>query len=248
MAAGAIKQSQEAVARAVRENAFHNERGGTETGHDMSVIRQPTVLGRSTRRRVVGITAAVSAAAVETVAVGCWFGLVVGSRSTSTALAGLGVLFCGALLRTGLFGATVSELDDLLQPRRLGAALALTTGWIVWLLVAELIGAAAGVVVATGVLASILTAQFVLERRVFRLHASNRVTFTPVIPGLLMAVGAATLLASAWFTDWGLSAPPLSLGLTTVAIRVEAVQIGVLVFGLFAFLAHQRRFQRILDP
>jgi len=147
----------------------------------MSVFRQPGVLGRSTRRRVVGVTAALSAAAVEMLAVGSWFVLVVDSRTTSTALAGLGVLFCGSLLRAGVFGATVSDIGDLLQPRRLGVTVLLTTGWLVWLLVAELIGAVPGVVVATVVLAGILTAQFLLEQRVFRRYASTRVPFTPVV-------------------------------------------------------------------
>ena len=106
----------------------------------MSVIRQPGVLGRTTRRRLVGVTAALSAAAVEAFAVGLWFSLVVGSRSTSTALAGLGILFCGSLLRASVFGATVSQVGDLLQPRRLGAALMLTGSWLVWLLVANIGG------------------------------------------------------------------------------------------------------------
>ncbi|WP_222918917.1 hypothetical protein [Natrinema sp. SYSU A 869] len=212
----------------------------------MSVIRQPEVLGRTTRRRVVGITAALSAAAVETVGVGLWFGLVVSSRTTSTALAGLGVLFCGSLLRAGVFSATVSDLGDLLEPHRLGAAIVLTTGWVVWLLVAELIGGSVGVAVGTTVLAGVLTVQFILERYVFRLPANRGVTYTPVVPGLLLAAGASALLATAWFTDWGVSSPPLSLGFTTVVVQLIALHVGVLVFGLFAFLAHQRRFQRIL--
>ncbi|MGQ3413114.1 hypothetical protein [Natrinema versiforme] len=214
----------------------------------MSVIRQPEVLGRTTRRRVVGVTAALSAAAVETLAVGLWFGLVVGSRTTSTALAGLGILFCGSLLRTGIFGATVSELDDLLEPHRLSAVVVLTTGWVVWLLAAELIGGTTGAAIATTFLAGILTAQFVLERYAFRLPANYDVTFTPVVPGVLMAAGASALLATAWFTDWGLSSAPVALGFTTVVVRIEALHIGALVFALFAFVAHQRRFQRLLDP
>lgn len=217
-------------------------------GLRMSVIRQPEVLGRTARRRVVGVTAALSAAAVETLAVALWFGLVGESRTTSTALAGLGILFCGSLLRAGVFGATVSDLGDLLQPRRLGVALVLTTGWICWLLVAELIGGAVGIAVATTLLAGVFTSQFLLERRVFHRSATHRITFTPILPGVLMAAGASTLPAAAWFTDWGLSLPPLSLGVTTIVIRIEALQIGILVFGLFVFLAHQRRFQRILDP
>ncbi|WP_137288283.1 hypothetical protein [Natronorubrum halophilum] len=214
----------------------------------MSVIRQPGVLGRTTRRRVVGVTAALSAAVVEGAAVGLWFSLVVGSRSTSTALAGLGILFCGSLLRAGVFGATVSELGDLLQPRRLIVAVLLTGSWVVWLLAAERIGGGTGIVVATVVLAGILTGQFFLERRVFRLRARSKRARTSLVPALLLAVGASMLLASAWLTDWTVATPQLSFEGISLIVRIEAVQIGVLVFGLFAFLAHQRRFERLLDP
>lgn len=214
----------------------------------MSVIRQPGVLGRTTRRRVVGVTAAFSAAAVEAVAVGLWFTLVVGSRSTSTALAGLGILFCGSLLRSSVFGATVSDVGDLLQPRRLGIALLATGSWLVWLLVAELIGGGLGVAVATGLLAVLLTGQLVLERRVFCLGSTYLTTRTPVVPGVLLAVGAGTLLASAWFTEWAVVTPPLALEVTTLVIRIEALQVGLVVFGLVAFLAHQQRFERLLEP
>ncbi|MXV63402.1 hypothetical protein GS429_15290 [Natronorubrum sp. JWXQ-INN-674] len=214
----------------------------------MSVIRQPGVLGRTTQRRVLGVTAALSAAAVEAVAVGLWFTLVVGTRTTSTALAGLGILFCGSLLRAGVFGATVSEVGDLLQPRRLGAALVATGGWIVWLLIAERIGSVLGLIVATILLAGILVGQFELERHVFRLRSTYGTARTPLIPALLLAVGASTLLASAWFTDWAVATPPLALEVTTLVIRIEALQVGVVVFALFAFLAHQQRFERLLDP
>ncbi|QFU83881.1 hypothetical protein [Natronorubrum aibiense] len=213
----------------------------------MSVIRQPGVLGRTTRRRVVGTTAALSAALIEVVAVGLWFGLVVGSRTTSTALAGLGILFCGSLLRTGVFGATISDMEDLLQPRRLAAALALTGSWIVWLLVAEQIGDTTGLVVATLVLTGLLTGQFVLERHVFRPQLRSRTVRGSLVPAVLLAVGAATLLATAWFTDWAVATPLLSLEFTTIGVRIDALHIGALSFGLFAFFAHQQRFERFLD-
>lgn len=218
----------------------------------MSVIRQPEVLGRTTRRRIVGVTAALSATAVETLAVGFWFGLVVGGRTTTTALAGLGILFCGSLLRAGVFGATVSEVGDLLQPRRLSAALLLTASWIVWLWLAELIGSVPGVVVATIVLVWILTIQFTVELRVFPSRGTTPAGSKPnalvsIGPALLLATGAAVLLASAWFVDWTMVSPELSLGVTTVVVWVDALHLGVLVFVLFAFLAHQRRFQQLLD-
>lgn len=214
----------------------------------MSVIRQPGVLGRTTRRRVVGVTAALSAAAVEAVAVGLWFALVVGSPTSSTALAALGILFCGSLLRASVFGATVSDIGDLCSPQRLGVALLLTGSWIVWLLVAQLIGGVGGVVAATVLLTGLLVGQFALERRAFRPRSSSLTTRAPIVPGLLLAVGAAALLASAWFTDWAVATPPLSLEVTTVVLRVDALQVGVVVFGLLAFLAHQRRFERLLEP
>ena len=214
----------------------------------MSVLRQPEVLGRTTRRRVVGVTAALSAAAVETVAVGCWFSLVVGSRTTATALAGLGVLFCGSLLRMGIFGATVSDLGDLLQPKELGVTVALTSTWVVWLFLAELIGDSLGVTVAAVVFAGMLTGQFALERDVFSQSAVDGRPITLAVSGLLLAVGASALLVTGRFTDWAVSSSPLALGSTTIAVRIGAIHLGVFVFGLFAFLAHQRRFQRLLDP
>ncbi|TMT86768.1 hypothetical protein E2L06_09220 [Haloterrigena sp. H1] len=214
----------------------------------MSVLRQPEVLGRTARRRVVGVTAALSAAAVETVAVGCWFSLVVGSRTTSTALAGLGVLFSGSLLRMGIFRATVSDLGELLQPKELGVTVALTSTWVVWLFLAELIGDPLGVAVAAVVFAGMLTGQFVLERHSFSQSAVDGRLITLAVSGLLLAAGASTLLATVWFTDWAISSSPLVLGSTTIVFRIGAVHLGMFVFGLFAFLAHQHRFQRLLEP
>ncbi|AEH35733.1 hypothetical protein Halxa_1099 [Halopiger xanaduensis SH-6] len=213
----------------------------------MSVIRQPGVLGRTTRQRVVGITAALSAAALETLAVGLWFGLVAGSRTTSTALAGLGILFCGALLRASVFGATVNHLQDLLEPRRLGAATLLTACWVLWLLVADRIGGQAGLVLATGALTVLLTCQFTFERRAFGRRSIRHCSFVPIVPAALLAIGASALLSAAWFVDWSVTSPPLSVEFATLIVRIEAVQLGGVVFGLFAFLAHQRRFQRLLE-
>ncbi|ELY57622.1 hypothetical protein [Natronolimnohabitans innermongolicus] len=214
----------------------------------MSVIRQPGILGRTARRRVVGVTAALSAATVEAVAVGVWFSLVAGSRTTSTALAGLGILFCGALVRAIVFGATVNEVGDLLKPERLSAALLLTGSWLVWLLVAELIGGVGGIVVAGVVLAGALTAQLFVERRVFCLRSTYLTTRTPLVPGCLLAAGASALLAAVWFVDVTLATPPIPLEATTVVLRVDALHVGLVLFGLFAFLAHQRRFERLLEP
>lgn len=215
----------------------------------MSVIRQPGVLGRTTRRRVVGVTGALATATIETVAVGLWFLLVVESRSATTALVGLGILFVGSALRTGLFSVLVDDLVNLLQPRRIGAALALTAGWLGWLFVAETIGGAAGIAIATLVLAPALVVQLLAERRAC--HVANRPSESMlplVLPAVLLAVGASSLLASAWLTDWTVVTPPVGLEGAAFVLRIEAIQVGMIVFGLFAFLAHQRRFQRVIDP
>ncbi|APW98941.1 hypothetical protein CHINAEXTREME_14670 [Halobiforma lacisalsi AJ5] len=214
----------------------------------MSVIRQPGVLGRATRRRVVGTTAALSAAALETVAVGLWFWLLVGSKTTSTALAGLGILFCGALLRTSLFEATVSQLGDFLHPRRLGAAVAWTASWVLWLLVADTVGGITGIVAATAGLVGLLVVQFAFERRAFRVRGGRGlVSPATLAPAVALAVGAAALLASGRVTEWTLVSPPISLGVTTFVIRIEAIHVGLVLFAFAAFLAHKQRFQRLLS-
>ncbi|AFZ74879.1 hypothetical protein [Natronobacterium gregoryi] len=212
----------------------------------MSVIRQPGVLGRTTRRRVVGTTAAISTATLESVAVGLWFWLVADAQTASTALAGLGILFCGALLRAGLFEATVSTLGDLLQPRRLTAAVGFTAGWVVWLLVADTIGGLAGVVVASAVLIGFFVGQFAFERHVFRIDADDVPSTSLLIPAGLLSVGATTLLASSRLIEWTLVSPPMSLEVTTFVIQLEAVHLGIVAFAFCAFLAHQQRFDRLL--
>ncbi|UTF52421.1 hypothetical protein [Natronosalvus rutilus] len=215
----------------------------------MSVIRQPGRFSRHTRRRLVGVTAAGGAATLDTAAVGLWFTLiVVESRTPSTALAGLGILFCGALLRTGVFGATTTSMYALLTPRRIGVALLFVAAWPTWLLVAERIGNPEGLLVAGPVLAGVVAVQIHLERRVFRLPESRRCRVTSLLSGALIAAGATTLLASAWLTNWTVLTEPLMFGATTVVFRIEAYQLGFLVFGAFAFLAHQRRFQLALEP
>jgi len=212
----------------------------------MSVIRQPEVLGRTTQRRLVGVTAALSATVVEALAVGLWFGLVVESRSTTTALAGLGILFCGSLLRAGVFGVAVSNLGDLLQPQRLATTLVLTAGWIVWLWLAELLGGVGGVLVATTVLVMILIVQLTIEQRVFRCGVPPRIVGTPVGPALVLATGAGIALATAWFVEWSITSPAFSLGVTALVLRVDAIHVGLAVFAICSFLAHQWRFQHVL--
>ena len=223
----------------------------------MSVIRQPGVLGRTTRRRLVGVTAAVSSATVETTAVGAWFVLVaVEPRTLSTALAGLGILFCGSLLRTGVFGVATSDLVDLLKPRRLLTTIVLTGSWLVWLLTAERVGGERGVIVAGAVLTLILAGQFALERRVFRVGSSGRrlrslwhrlrVRIRGIVPALSVALGASALLATTWFTDWAFTTTLIIPGGPTLDVTFPALYAGVIVFWLCSFLAQRRRLSRSL--
>ncbi|MFC4246135.1 hypothetical protein ACFOZ7_03885 [Natribaculum luteum] len=222
----------------------------------MSVIRRPGVLGRTTQRRLVGATAALSAATVETVAVVSWFVLVVESRTVSTAMAGLGILFCGSLLRTGVFGMATRSIGDLLRPQRLVTAMVLTGSWIVWLLVAEWVGGVGGVVAAALTLAVVLTGQFTLERYVFRFEhrydgdslltsVANPAT---LVPGALIALGATTLLATAWFTDWSFTTALFSVREMSLFLRIQAYQLGALAFWLVSLFAQQHRLRRILEP
>ncbi|WP_252698997.1 hypothetical protein [Natronosalvus vescus] len=215
----------------------------------MSVIRQPGLFGRHTRRRVVGVTAAAGAATLEAVAVGLWFTLVVvETRTAAAALAGLGILFCGALLRLGIFGAATAPVQVLLTPRRIATMLTLVAAWPLWILLAERIDGVLGLTVAGILLGLVLTVQFVLECRVFRLPESRRCYATAALAGGLVALGASILLASAWFTNWTVLTEPFVVGDTALIFRIEAYQLGILVFGAFAFLAHQRRFQQTLEP
>ncbi|MHC3438335.1 hypothetical protein ACYJ1Y_09595 [Natrialbaceae archaeon A-gly3] len=216
----------------------------------MSVIRQPGVLGRTTQRRLVGVAAAVSAAAIETIAFTLWFVLVVDSPSLSVALAGLGLLFCGALLRTAVFGAATSRLVDVIKPRRLAIATTLTACWIVWLLLAETIGGPAGVLVAALFLALALSVQFALERRVFDVkpaYDSGLAATVPasslVLPALVIALGATTLLAGTWFSEWTFTRAIFSAEGSTVYLEIRALEVGVLFFALCSLLAQRLRFR-----
>lgn len=213
----------------------------------MSVLRQPGVLGRTRRQHVLGATAALSAGAVETVSVGVWFVLAVGSRTTTTALLGAAVLVGGALLRTRIVAAVVEGRRLRRGPRWVGLSLAVAAAWICWLLLAEAVDSPPGPIVATGLLGAALSAQFALEQAACRSRSADTDRLAAVVPGLLLALGAGLLLWAAWVPDWTLTTPPLSLGITTVVVRIEPLQLGVLGFGVLAAFAHQRRFQRLLE-
>ncbi|WP_255167240.1 hypothetical protein [Natrononativus amylolyticus] len=214
----------------------------------MSVIRRPGLFGRRTYHRLTGVTAAASAATVETLTVGLWFAVVViEPRTTLAALLGLCALFCGSILRASVVEVTTATLEGLFQPERIGVALLASAGWLCWLFVAESVGGEFGLAVAGIALAALLAVQSRLEARVFGPTGRRIGPAGFALPATLTAVGATVLLASTWFTEWSVTTDPLSLGLATVVVRVEAFQVGFVVFGLFVFLAQQFRFRRLLE-
>jgi len=210
-------------------NAFHNERDSLETDRDMSVFRQPGVLGRSTRRRVVGVTAALSAAAVEMLAVGelvrprrrlanhvdrtrgargALLRVAAQGRASSARRSAISATSCNrGDWRDGPAHDRVARLaargrTDRCRPRRRRR---------------------------NRRPAGILTAQFLLEQRVFRRYASTRVPFTPVVPDSCWPSGVDATRDRLVYR-LGLTSPPVSLGVTTVVLKIEALHIGVLVF------------------
>lgn len=214
----------------------------------MSVLRQPKPLRWTAYRRLVGVTASVGAAVLEAVAVCTWFFVVAsGTHSFGVALAGLAVLLGGCLLRTEVFDATIGERNRAVLPSRIALTVILATGWVLWLLVADVVGGAAGIGIAFVILTAVLAVQFDLERRFAGARPGPPEPVTCVLSAVFLAIGASALLASVWFSTWAATSP-LGLEATTVVLRFEAGHLGAIVFALFAFLAHQRRFQRRLDP
>ncbi|WP_293027519.1 hypothetical protein [Natronococcus sp.] len=214
----------------------------------MSVLRQPGVLGRTRRRHVLGAIAALSAGAVETVSVSVWFVLAVGSRTTPTALLGVAVLVGGTLLRTRLVAAVVGTRRVRHGPRWIGLSLAVAAAWICWLLLAEALDPPSGPIVATVLLGGVLSAQFALEQAACQSRSADADRLAAVVPGLLLALGGGLLLWTAWVPGWTISTPALPLGVATVVVRIEPLQLGPLGFGVLAVFAHRRRFQRLLEP
>ncbi|MCU4924650.1 hypothetical protein OB905_01440 [Halobacteria archaeon AArc-dxtr1] len=211
----------------------------------MRVIRQSTVLGQTTHRRLVGTVAASTAAILESVAVYSWFLLLVlSTRTPSTALVGLGILVVGCVLRTGVFGIFVGAVDELLQPGRVALAVFLAAGWVSWLFVAESIGGAAGVVVAGLILVAGLTAQFWLEPRIVGIQTKRGGVLPMLLPATLLALAASMLLSSVWFVEWAVLVTPLGLDPETFTLELEAIHLAGAGFVLVAFAAHRCRFRR----
>ncbi len=232
----------------------------------MSVIRQPGVLGQTVHQRIVGITAAVVAGALEVVAVGWWFLLVTGgTRTTGGALFGLALLLVGSLCRIGVFGLATDNTGELFRPERVLTALVLTGCWLLWLLIAELIGGILGVLLAGSILAGTLTLQLLIERWVVRYSSELGVdsragtggegrgpnSFVPDLESALVAsglgaLGGTVLLFVTWFANVVFFRLPLVFGSWTPVLEFGT---GMLAFGVFAvcvFFGHQYRFQRIV--
>ncbi|WP_425494213.1 hypothetical protein [Natronobiforma cellulositropha] len=216
------------------------------------MIRRPDVLGRATQRRLVGVTSALSAATVEAAAVGLWFVLVVvETRTLFTALAGLGVLLFGSLVRTGVFDAVAGRRSrDASEPIRFALALVLATCWLTWLVAAELVGGQNGILVAFALLASTLSLQFSLERRWYGASGgwpSLTDAVKTVAAGVVVAAGASLLLAATWFLDWRLVVAYVPVGDLTLALEIGGLAVGLASYGVCSFLGQQQRIARALE-
>lgn len=214
----------------------------------MSVIRRPEVLGQSTRRRVLGATAAITAATIEILAVGTWFALVMGSeRTVPAALGGLGVLVVGSVLRTGVFDAATVGASRVSRPQRLVPAIVHAACWPLWLLTAERIGGRTGIAAGAVVLALSIAVQYELERRTVAMGTTRRASaLATVVPGALVALGATALLAATWFANWSVVTIPVSISATSYTLEIGPFALAFLVFGALVFAAQERRFQHEL--
>lgn len=185
---------------------------------------------------------------VDAGTVGCWFGLVVlETRSVFTALAGLGVLCFGALIRTGLIASSLGGIRDVGRPQWLVVAGAYAAIWIGWLLVAEWIGGVAGLVVAGILLAMFLGSHSSIEYRLARPWSDPTVsdrstdwTAAVVVPALTLAVGATALLGFVWFGDSTLYETTIAIGRRTVVFEIHAVFNGVALLGCSSFVGTHR--------
>ncbi len=223
----------------------------------MSVIRRPG-FGRRTRRRVVDFRAALSVAVVDAATVGCWFTLVViEPRRPFTALAGLTVLFFGALVRTNLISETLGgdSAGDQPRPRRIVAATVYATIWLGWLIAAESVGAASGLLFGTLVLVGGLVSYFVIQW-FFVLRVSpytalpmNAVPHlrTVIVPATLLGLGATVLLGIVWFGSATLISATIPLGDRALLFEIHVVVAGILVLGCCSFLGTHRYLSAIPD-
>ena len=219
----------------------------------MSVIRRPGI-GRRTRRRLDGLHAALSVAIVDALTVGVWFALVVvESRTAFTALAGLGVLLFGALLRSGLVWAT-SDVAIPAPPRQLLAAVCYAGCWVGWLLLAETVGGLTGLLVAGVALTGALTFQFAAEFVLVRSHSrslSTGVRSLPnpirlIAPAAILAFGATSLLFAVRFADWSVVTVSFPLGASTLSVEIRTIVHGILVLGCCSFVGHHRLVRSVL--
>ncbi|WP_290815793.1 hypothetical protein [Halovivax sp.] len=214
----------------------------------MSVIRRPGY-GRRTRRRIVDLRIALSIAAVDAATVGCWFALVVVEpRTAFGAVAGLCVLVFGGLLRTGFVGAALDGEGFIARPARFAAATAYAATWLAWLIVAEAVGGAIGLLVAGLSLAALLSAHFALEFLFVHNGAAPAAesvdALAPaasfVVPATLLAVGATTLLGIVWFVDWTVFSLVLPVGPWSMAVEVRTVVNGFFVLACCSFVGNHR--------
>ncbi|MFC3958491.1 hypothetical protein [Halovivax cerinus] len=184
---------------------------------------------------------------IDTVTIGCWFTLVViESRTHFTALAGLGVLWFGALLRTGFVVTSLGWDHTMTNPRWIVVSGIYTAIWIGWLLIAEGIGGRIGVSLAGAVLVVALTLHFAIANGMARPRAPRSPEpgsidwSLALAPAVVLASGATVLLGLVWYVDVTMYATTLAVGTQTIVLEVDTIAHGIAAFGCGSFLGTHR--------
>lgn len=197
--------------------------------------------------RLVHLTAVTGGAGVEFLAVGTWFVLVAaGGRSSAIAVTGLIVLVTGMMLKRQSLSIVIGDRPLSAGPALLGFGVLASSCWVGWLLLAETFASpTAGLLIAGAFLATSLSVLSVVSVSV----APTAETRLPVVgtvgPAIVEAIGASTMLASAWYLTWIGWTIPFDLFGRQVAIEIESAVIGALVFGVFALVAQLIRFRTV---
>jgi hypothetical protein len=171
---------------------------------------------------------------VETLALVLWLAVVEGAPLASQATAvGLTILVAGFVLEHVLTDVAVNGFDlSFPSVRILGISLSEAILWVLWLVVAELVGGLAGLLAAAAVLAVLLVPQHTVEDNVLRGRRPLSSLFNPGTVGfsVVEAVGSTIWL---FLVFRGAEARPVLLDLGLAGVRPEVLGVAVLAGTLF---------------
>jgi hypothetical protein len=171
---------------------------------------------------------------VETLALVLWLAVVEGAPLASQATAvGVTILVAGFVLEHVLTDVAVNGFDfSFPSVRILGISLSEAILWVLWLVVAELVGGLAGLLAAAAVLAVLLVPQHTVEDNVLRGGRPLSSLFNPGTVGfsVLEAVGSTIWL---FLVFRGAEARPVLLDLGLAGVRPEVLGVAVLAGTLF---------------